>query len=86
MLKEEFLPVALDSDLVQIIEAGTGEGFGKVVESYHLQWWTEATEPGQAWLLTKENIFDCIEHYEKQLKAERRKELSLHIVRNPQVP
>jgi len=86
MLKEEFLPVAFDSDLVQIIEAGTGEGFGKVVESYHLQWWTEATEPGQAWLLTKENIFDCIEHYEKQLKAERRKELSLHIVRNPQVP
>jgi len=82
MLQGEYLLAPFDTDLIQMIEAGTGEGHGKVVERYHLQWWSKAKRPGNEWIMAQDNISACVDHYENQLKEEDRSNLSIDIIPN----
>jgi len=83
MLQEDYLPAPFDTDLIQMIEAGTGEGHGKVVEKYHLQWWSKAKRPGNEWIMNQENISACVDHYENQLKKEGCSNSHIDIIPNP---
>jgi len=83
MLQEDYLPAPFNTDLIQMIEAGTGEGHGKVVEKYHLQWWSKAKRPGSEWIMTQDNISACVDHNKNQLKKEGRSNLPIDVIPNP---
>jgi len=55
----DMLPGTFDSNFIKAVKAGSTQSHGRLVKSYHLQWWKGNEPPNLNQRLNGQNIWEC---------------------------